>query len=138
MGHHAKGRENVDGTDRQDHLKTGCDRNEETQTLVLQVSEVMSTGGFVKKKTANNDPAAVAYLPSEAVSPTGTLAFMPPGRDKSPDIHISHTSRRSPSEQRSCSGPFDSWTSRNVLFCTELHSPFDHNKSKSMTHPKIC
>ncbi|KRY28664.1 hypothetical protein T01_4829 [Trichinella spiralis] len=69
MGHHAKGRENVDGTDRQDHLKTGCDRNEETQTLVLQVSEVMSTGGFVKKKTANNDPAAVAYLPSEAVSP---------------------------------------------------------------------
>ncbi|KRX74147.1 hypothetical protein T06_9711 [Trichinella sp. T6] len=51
MGHHAKGRGNVDGTDRQDiyvqHLKTGCDRNEETQTLVLQVSEIMSTGGFV-------------------------------------------------------------------------------------------
>ncbi|KRX74128.1 hypothetical protein T06_14281 [Trichinella sp. T6] len=51
MGHHAKGRGNVDGTDRQyiyvHHLKTGCDRNEETQTLVLQVSEIMSTGGFV-------------------------------------------------------------------------------------------
>ncbi|KRZ70246.1 hypothetical protein T10_11216 [Trichinella papuae] len=53
-----------------DGLTTGCDRIEQAQTLFqLRSSEIMNSGGFAKKKVANNDPAAIADLPSEAVAP---------------------------------------------------------------------